>query len=353
MGKRLVLFAVVLCIFIGVWLHFQKISCKMVGLSTALGPIQSTLEAPFFTNANERTNTALSCKYIPQNKQGIIRSDLLRYLQEGFYDIAAITFRQTESGDIAIAGMDLPGLPIDIASSRVLSNEFLPFLDKIIEEKFKSKIIATFSFGPLELFCSKPVQNLADLQGLKIRLTSEQSSSIAKLLTSLGAKPISIEYGSTLSAIQGKFIDCGISSYASAENAGWLKYLPYRMDLNMGNAVSAYVINLKTWNALNSREKNSLKNSVAELSSSIWDFSEKTYAQSLSPCASNDFKCLEKPKLITFNQKDLDRINKISVDSIVKPWLKNCDEMYSGCKSAWLNAAKTNPRFQNLNLSDL
>lgn len=241
----------------------------MVGLSTALGPIQSTLEAPFFTNANERTNTALSCKYIPQNKQGIIRSDLLRYLQEGFYDIAAITFRQTESGDIAIAGMDLPGLPIDIASSRVLSNEFLPFLDKIIEEKFKSKIIATFSFGPLELFCSKPVQNLADLQGLKIRLTSEQSSSIAKLLTSLGAKPISIEYGSTLSAIQGKFIDCGISSYASAENAGWLKYLPYRMDLNMGNAVSAYVINLKTWNALNSREKNSLKNSVAELSSSI------------------------------------------------------------------------------------
>ena len=351
--KRIVFFAIVLAIFVGIWLHFQKMSCKVVGLSTALGPIQSTLEAPFFSDTPKRSDSSLTCQYVPQNMQGVTQNSLIKYLQQGFYDMAAITFRQSEGIDIAIAGMDLPGLPADLNSSRMLSKDFLSFLNEIFEEKFKSKIITTFSFGPLELFCAKPVKNLADLQGLKIRITTQQGSSISKLLITLGAKPISIDYGSALNAIQDKVIDCGISSYASAESAGWLKYLPYRMDLNMGNTISAYVINLKTWNALNSRQKIALKNSLTDLSDSMWDFSEKTNAQSLLPCSSNDFRCLERPKSITFNQKDLDRINQISVDSILKPWLKNCDEMYFGCKSAWLNAAKTNLRLQNLNLSDL
>lgn len=351
--KRILLFVVVFFVFLGAWLHVQKVSCKMVGLSSALGPIQAAIEAPFFSNIAEKSNTPLSCEYVAVNKQGISNNYLLMYLRHGFYDFAAIIFRQTEGNDIVLSGMDLPGLPLDLNSSRVLSREFSPFVDKVIKDKFQAKMFSTFAFGPLELYCLKPVQNLDDLRGLKIRISADQNSSISRFLTSLGAKPISIEYGESINAFQGKFVDCGISSYKSAETAGWFKYTPYRMDLNLGNLVSTYVINLKTWKALNTRQKGALTNSIANLTDSMFAYSEKAYKESLLPCSRDDLSCPYRPKLISLSQSDMQRINQISVDTILKPWLKNCEEAYAGCKSAWLEGAKKSSGLLNLNLSNL
>lgn len=351
--KRILFFAVVLLIFIGAWLHFQKVSCKMVGLSSALGPIQSVLEAPFFSNISQRSNTSLSCEYVSVNKQGINGANLLQYLQRGFYDLVAIIFRQAENTEIAIAGMDMPGLPINLASSKVLSREFLPFLDKIFEDKYQAKIIATFGFGPLELFCSKPVKNLDDLKGVKIRISATQESTIFKLLTALDAKPISIEFGESLNAFKGQFVDCGIASYKSAESAGWFEYLPYRMDLNLGSLTGAYVINLKTWRALNARQKAALINSTTQLTDSMWVYSGKAYEQSQLPCSHGDLSCTNRPKLITLSKSDIQRLNQISVNKVLRPWLKSCEEAHAGCKSIWLDGAKKSPGLLNLDLSDL
>lgn len=351
--KKILFFIVVLFIFIGAWLHFQKVSCKMVGLSSALGPIQTAIEAPFFSNISEKSNTSLSCEYVTVNKQGIKDNYLLSYLQKGFYDFAAIIFRQSEEADIAFAGMDIPGLPLDLNSSRALSREYSPFVDKIFEKKYQAKMFSPFAFGPLELYCSKPVKNLDDLQGLKIRISAYKTSSISKFLTALGAKPISIEFSEGINAFQGKFVDCAVASYKSAESAGWFKYLTYRMDLNLGNLVSTYAINLKTWTALNTRQKGSLINSIAYLTDSMSTFSEREYKQSLLPCSPEDSSCSNRPKLIALSKGDMQRLNQISIDTVLKPWLKSCEDAYPGCKSVWLDSAKKSSGFLNLNLSNL
>lgn len=351
--KRLLLFAIAFAVAVGLWFHFAKISCKVVGLSTALGPVHSTIEAPFFSNISSKSNTSLQCQYVPQNNQGINPNYLLRYLKRGFYDYAAIIFRQNESSDIAIVGMDIPGIPIDLVSSKMLTKDFLPFLDGIFEEKYQSKILAPFTIGRLELFCAKPVKNLTGFQNLRIRIATGQGSSVFALLTELGANPLTIEYGNTLKALQGKFIDCGISTYSSAKSAGWFEYLPYRMDLDLGNASSAYVINLKTWNVLSFRQKITLKNSIENLSNSISDYAEMHYEQSKLPCSPKDLSCFSESKLIAFNQSDLARINQISINSILRPWLKKCDDIHPGCKSEWLNAVKNIPSLEKLSLSDL
>ena len=351
--KRLLFFAVVLSVFIGLWVHFGKVSCKMVGLSTSIGPIQTVFEAPFFSKLPGRSNTSLTCQYVPINQQGIQEAYLLKYLERGFYDLAAIRFRQVESSDIAITGMDQPGLPLDLASSRKLSDNFSPFLDKILKEKFKVKIIDNFVFGPQELFCTKPIEKIEDFKGLKIRTTAGPKSSIGKLITALDAKPLQIEFADTKTALQDNLVDCGVSSYLSAENAGWFQYLPYRMGFILGNGVNAYVINLRTWNALNARQKIALTNSIEDLTSDMWDFSQKSYEESLLPCSRDAVNCQKRPKLIVLSEYQMNRMHQIAINEVLIPWLKSCDEIHPGCKSEWLKAAKGTGRFENLSLSDL
>ncbi len=352
--KRLLLFTVALAVFVSLWIHFSKITCKMVGLPTSVGPIQTDFEAPFFNKLPKSSSTNLTCQYVPVNKQGIKETYLLAYLQRGFYDIASIRFRQVEGSDIAIAGMDLPGLPINFSSARSLSNDYSLFLGKIFQqEKFQSKIINTFVFGQQELFCKKPIRNLDDFKGLKIRITANQESYIAKLFNALGAKPIHIEYGETLNALQDQLVDCGVSSYLSAESAGWFKYLPYRMNFNLGNGVNAYLINLKTWNALNSRQKNSLTNSVNELTDDMWNYAEKAYKQSLLPCLSNEVNCKNKPELVLMSEQQLNQLQQVAIDRVLIPWINSCEATHPGCKSSWLKAAKNNLKLQNLSLRNL
>jgi TRAP-type transport system periplasmic protein len=351
--KRLLFFAVVLSVFIGLWVHFGKVSCKMVGLSSAIGPIQTVYEAPFFSKLSTKSNTSLTCQYVPINQQGIQEGYLLKYLERGFYDLAAIRFRLVESSDVAIAGMDLPGLPLELASSRNLSHQFSPFLEKILEEKFKVKIIDTFAFGPQELFCKKPIYKLEDFKGLKIRTAAGPNSMIAKLIAALGARPFQIEFANTITALQDNLVDCGVSSYLSAENAGWFQYLPYRMGFILGNGSNAYIINLKTWTALSARQKTALKSSIGDLTNDMWDFSQKSYEESLLPCSRDAVNCQKTPKLIKLSEAQMNRIYQFTIDEVLKPWLKSCDEVHPGCKAEWLKAAKATGRFENLSLSDL
>lgn len=325
----------------------------MVGLSSAIGPIQTVFEAPFFSKLPSKTNSSLTCQYVPLNQQGIQEGYLLKYLERGFYDLAAIRFRQVEGSDIAIAGMDMPGLPIDLASSRYLSSNFSPFLEKQLEEKFRVKMLDTFVFGPQELFCTKPIYRIEDLKGLKIRITAGVDSNIGKLFKALGSTPLQIDYANTLNALQGKLVDCGVSSYLSAESAGWLKYLPYRMNFNLGNGVNGYIINLRTWNSLNLRQKTSIKNSITELINDMWTYSQKSYEQSLLPCFRDGSNCQQKPKLILLSEAQMNRMHQIAIDQVLSPWLKSCDEIHPGCRAEWLKAAKGTGKFQNLRLNDL
>lgn len=351
--KRLLLFAVVLSVFIGLWGYFGKVSCKMVGLSTAIGPIQTVFEAPFFSKLPSRSNTSLACQYVPINQQGIQESYLLKYLERGFYDLAAIRFRLVESSDIAITGMDQPGLPLDLASSRKLADDFSPFIDKILKEKYKVKILDNFVFGPQELFCTKPIEKIEDFKGLRIRTTSGPNSSLGKYITALGAKPFQIEYANTVTALQDKLVDCGVSSYLSAEAAGWFKHVPYRMGFILGNGVNAYVINLRTWNALNARQKSALTNSINDLTNEMWDFSQKSYEESLLPCSRDAVNCQKNPKLIVLSDYQMNRMHQIAINEVLAPWLKSCDEVHPGCKAEWLKAAKGTGRFKNLSFGDL
>ncbi len=355
--KRLLFLAAILSIFIAAWIYFQKITCKIVGQPTTVGPIQEVFEAPFFAKLSKDTSIPLVFQYAPANAQGFKEEFQLKFLKEGFYDLVSLRFLQNEGLEISLGGIDIPGLQPNFSSSKSFAYAVSPMLDQNLEKNFRAKLLGTWAFGPQELFCTKPVRNLNDLKGLKIRIGARSGSNIDNLFTALGAKPAYVEYGDTLNAFQTKLIDCGVSSYLSAESAGWFKYTPYRINLNLGNGINGYVMNLRTWDALNTRHKKMLANHFKDLSDRMWAYSEDAYEKSILPCSIDDLSCkksrLDAPKLIEFDENQITRFHQIAIDAALKPWLKRCNEVNPGCKKQWIDASKSSPSFQNMNLDAL
>jgi TRAP-type transport system periplasmic protein len=344
-------------VFIGAWLFFQKITCKIVGQPTSVGPIQQVLEAPFFAELSKDSSIPLSFQYVPSNIQGFKEEYQLKFLREGFFDLVSLRFLQNEELEITLGGMDIPGLQSNFSLSRSFAEAVSPLLDENLQKNFQAKLLSTWAFGPQELICTKPIQNLNELKGLKIRVGGRPNSSIVRLFSALGAKPVYIEYGETLTALQNKLIDCGVSSYLSAESSGWFEYAPYRSSLNFGNGINGYVINLKTWDALNSRQKQLLSKHFKDLSDRMWEYSDESFEKSLLPCSPNDLTCQKnrrfKTKLIVFSKSDVSRLHQVVIDAVLKPWLKSCNELNPGCKAQWINQTKNTATLKNLNLGNL
>ena len=355
--KRLLFLVIIVSVFIGVWISLQKITCKIVGQPTSVGPIQQVFEAPFFAELSKDSSIPLSFQYVPTNIQGFKEEFQLKFLKEGFYDLVSLRFLQNEQLEIALGGIDIPGLQSNFSSSRTFAEAISPLIDESLQKNYQAKLLSTWAFGPQELICTKPIQNLNELKGLKIRVGGRPNSNIVRLFTALGAKPVYVEYGETITALQNKLIDCGVSSYLSAESSGWFEYAPYRISLNFGNGINGYVINLRTWNALNARQKQLLSKRFKDLSDRMWEYSDESFEKSLLPCSRDDLTCQKnrqfEAKQIVFNESDAKKLHQIAIDSVLKPWLKSCEEVNPGCKSKWINQAQNTRALQNVNLGNL
>ena len=139
---------------------------------------------------------------MPTNIQGFKEEFQLKFLKEGFYDLVSLRFLQNEQLEIALGGIDIPGLQSNFSSSRTFAEAISPLIDESLQKNYQAKLLSTWAFGPQELICTKPIQNLNELKGLKIRVGGRPNSSIVRLFTALGAKPVYVEYGETITALQ-------------------------------------------------------------------------------------------------------------------------------------------------------
>jgi TRAP-type C4-dicarboxylate transport system substrate-binding protein len=68
---------------------------------------------------------------------------------------------------------------------------------------------------------SKPVQGLADLSGLKIRV--QQSDMVIRMIKLLGAEPVALPYGQVLTALSAKLVDGAENNWPSFVTTGHYK----------------------------------------------------------------------------------------------------------------------------------
>ncbi len=317
----------------------DALKIRVIGQPLATGLIQANKERPFFEKFHETTGLAIEMDYKPIDTLGIKDTEELRVLKSGLFEMASLRFPQNSRDEPALLGFDLVGLNPDYATGRKVADAYLPVADARLQKQFGIKLLGVFPFGPQILFCNKPITQLADVKGLKVR-TYDQN--LAKFIESVGGTPVPISFAETYQSLSLGVVDCAITGASSANSAGWPEVSTHQLPIGFQLAVNGYVISMKTWEKLTPEQQAKLTEAVNALTNDIWTYSETLFTDAVNCNAGKD-PCTtgKKFKLIDVPVSDADRtLLKEAVATISLPsWAEVCDKTDPGCIASWKSTA--------------
>lgn len=334
MWVRLIL-AVVLASGFGYGWHLvDRVSIQVVGQPSTAGSIQSEVEEPFFTDLTAQTGLPLDIDYRPTDTLGFKDNFQLPMLQSGVLDLVSLRFTQNAALEPTLLGLDLPGLSTSFDIARALVRAYGPALDQRLRERFGSKLLGIWPFGPQVFFCRVPIGGLADLAGLKVRVGNDN---VSPLLSKLGARPVVFAFEDVADALRNGLIDCAISSASSGNGAGWPAESTHYYPLSTQMGLNGYVIRLDVWNRFSAAQRSVLQAAFDRQIDNTWDRARRVDADAAScnvggPCThGHPYHLVAVPTTAA----DRQRVHDAFEETTFIDWAGKCDQVYPGCSEDW------------------
>lgn len=222
------------------------------------GPTQLTYSIFFPPNHGQKLAADAWVKEVERRTQGQVKIQVFAGgsltqadqcydgVLKGISDLCMSAFAYTRGRFPVMEALDLPlGYPSGAVATRV-ANDFYNKLQP--KELGQVKVLYLHAHGPGLLHTVKPVKNLADLKGKKIRSTGLS----AKVISALGGVPVAMPQGSTYESLQKGVVEGTIGPIEVLK--GWkqaevIKNTTECRDVGYTTAMFV-VMNLKKWNAL-------------------------------------------------------------------------------------------------------
>ena len=140
--------------------------------------------------------------------------------------------------------------------------------------------LAWYDSGARSFYANKPLNSIADLQGLKIRV--QNSDVNVAMVEALGANATPIPFGEVYTSIQSGVVDGAENNWPSYESTGHYQVATnYILDQHT-IVPEVFVVNKTLWDRLSSNEKKIFRQSAresAELQRKLWAEREKKSEQ--------------------------------------------------------------------------
>lgn len=310
---------------------------RVMGQPVATGLIQKNIEQPFFENFAEETGLeGFSADYQPVDVTGIKDTEQLRILKDGLFDIVSLRLSQVSRDEPTILGLDLVGLNPDYATGKQTVEAFAPVVDARLQERFNTKLLGVWPFGPQVLFCEPEIGSLADLKGLKVRVYDQN---LAEFVSLVGGTPVPIGFPEVQQSLARGVVDCAITGPSSANSAGWPEVTAYTLPIAFQLAMNGFGINLDTWNGLTPEQQEKMQAGFDVLSDRIWAYSEELFVDAVNcntgtePCETGTFYSLT---LVEPSEADKTLVGTAVPNVSFPAWKEVCDATNPGCSDAWM-----------------
>lgn len=334
MWIRILIVALISLIFGLAWHQLEKIAIQVVGQPSTTGYIRDHFEQPFFEHLATNTGLPLEITYKPNDELGIKDNYQLLMLKSGALELVSLRFLQNAPVEPKLLGLDLSGAAADIDTARAVADAYGPLLDQELETHFNSKLLGLWPFGPQVFFCRKPVQSVKDLAGLKVRVGSENFTSLIKLM---GAQPVVIPFEDVKSALRTGLVDCAITSATSGNAAGWPEHATHFFNLGLQMGINGYVINRNLWNSLSSHQQQTLELAFQRHVDAIWKHTADVHQDMVSCNIGGPCEKGVQYHLINASpsQDDYRRVQDAFENTTFKDWAAKCDAIHPGCSQQW------------------
>jgi TRAP-type C4-dicarboxylate transport system substrate-binding protein len=184
-------------------------------------------------------------------------SDITQAVGDGIVDFAADYFF---SGNVPIARV--LNLPMLIENDDEWEKAYAA-MKPMLEESFAQQdvvLLGGYRYPQQVFFTTFPVNQLSDIKGRKIRVTSPEQGHFVK---AFGGLPITLSGSEVPTALERGVID-GVLTASAGGAKKWHEFLPnnYRFAVNYGN--SMIIANIDSYEDLNEDEQSALRNIVAD-----------------------------------------------------------------------------------------
>ena len=241
---------------------------RVMGQPVATGLIQKNVEQPFFENFKARTGLDMEVNYQPVDVTGIKDTEQLRILKSGLFDIVSLRLSQVSRDEPTILGMDLVGLNPDYATGKKTVGVFAPIVDARLQEKFNTKLLGVWPFGPQVLFCKPEIAKLADLSGKKVRVYDQN---LANFVSLVGGTPVPLSFPDVQQSLARGVVDCALTGTLSGNTAGWPEVTTHLFPLPVGWSIYYTAVNLDSWNRFPPAAQDFFTKEFAKLEDANWD----------------------------------------------------------------------------------
>ena len=337
--SRIVIIAAVFTTAIGsvagaVAAESEAASLKMVGLSSTQNINKYILEPYFSDEITENSGGSVVVDYKTADSLSLKGTEVLRLLKLGVFDLAAGAISYFAGDDPRFEGLDLPGLALDIESTRQVAQAYFPVIEKIMADNHGTKLFALAPITMQTWYCRGEITGLEDLKGKKIRVFNR---SMADFVEAIGAGSVNIPFPEVVPAMNRGVADCAITGTSAGNTARWWEVTRYLYTMPMGWAIQFYGMNINSWQRLEPRVQRILVEEFNKLDQRMWAQAASDVQDGIN-CNTGAGVCkdgIEATRRMTWVKvSDADRKlhKKIVEKTVVYHWAQRCG---TECARQW------------------
>ena len=165
----------------------------------------------------------------PRYRGSLVRaSDIMQAVADGKVPLGE-RLLSAEGGRNALYSYDsLPFLARDLDANDRLARLARPYISQALENE-GLRLLYSIPFLPQGIYTNRRIDELADLRGLRLRVYSDNSTRVARLL---GMQPVFVENADVVKAIESDQVDAVLTSAVSGAALELWKYYDYFQAIN-------------------------------------------------------------------------------------------------------------------------
>jgi TRAP-type C4-dicarboxylate transport system substrate-binding protein len=312
----------------------DKIKCRWAGAYSKKIPSE-LIEKPFVKRLTEESGGKLEIEFHTHDEIGSPGTADLRQLKAGVFDIMQVNPNYVAGDEPYFDGMTLIGLAPDVQTARVVMDAYFDVLDKRLQEKWNSKLLALWIDGTQGFYFKEKINGLDGFKGKKIRCFSRDQ---AKFITHFGGTPVTMALSEAYMALQRGVVEAAITGLSTGNLYAWYEVTKYLYPLPMGHGPESHIANLDWWKKLGPEMQKFLSKKFKGMEDELWKFAMVSDQDGINcNCGKDPCKWGKKGDMILINPtpEDKRRMQKVSEEIILPVWAKGCDRVDENCSKAW------------------
>ncbi len=330
------LLAVSIALFGGAVSAQEPPSMRVAGIASANRTHTDGVERPFFNGLAKAAGIKTQVTYNPYDVLGLQQGDALRSLRAGTFDVMAVQIGMAARDDAFFDGVDLVGVAPTMADLRKVVDAFRSTFDQRLQQRFNSKLLTMWPYGPQVIYCSTPIKSLDDLKGQKIRVHSQ---SLGALAQHFGATPVTLQFAEVYPALQRGVVNCAVTSPASGNTGKWPEVTSYIVPLSLGGGIHGHFVNLDYWKKFTPEQQAKIQAEFRKMEERMWIVANTGNDDAMNcnlgkePCSKDHTKYAMKAVEVTPAEEQKFRA---AVSKVVLPLYKtSCTAVEPKCAESW------------------